>query len=370
MVVNDAAFFLSHRLAVAEGARAAGYSVHIATMPGEAVAGIVAYGFPHHSLPLSRNGKSPLAELRSIYALWRLFWRLRPDIVHLVTIKPVLYGGIAARLAPVQSVVAAVSGLGFVFMAAGRRAASIRSLVRLLYRCALGQRNVKVIFQNPDDRQALLRLGAVRPERTVLLRGSGVDLSLYQALPEREGLPVITLASRLLRDKGIFEFIGAARLLRQRGVQARLQLAGALDPGNPTSVDDAQLQHWRSEGVVDVLGQREDIPALLAASHLVVLPSYREGLPKVLVEAAACGRAVVTTDVPGCRDAIEPGVTGLLVPVRDCVALADAIQRLVEDVDLRQRMGRAGRELAERAFSIDKIVDQHMAIYRQLEHVR
>jgi glycosyltransferase involved in cell wall biosynthesis len=366
MVVNDSDFFLSHRLPVAEGAFQAGYKVHIATKPGKSVTAIRSHGFHHHELPLSRSGKNPLMELSSLISIWRLCWRLRPDVLHLVTIKPVLYGGIAARIAPVKGVVAAISGLGFVFMANGAKATVFRGLVSRLYRLALGKRNVRVVFQNPDDRETLIKLGAISHEKSALIRGSGVDLSLCQPYPERPGTPVVTLAARLLRDKGVVEFVEAARLLQQRGVEARFQLAGDLDPGNPTSISRDELEQWRSEGVLECLGYRMDIAQVFSESHVVVLPSYREGLPKVLVEAAACGRAVVTTDVPGCRDAIEVNVTGLLVPVRDCEALADAIQKLVEDPELRQRLGRAGRELAEREFAIESIVQQHLDIYRTL----
>lgn len=367
-VINEPDFFLSHRLSLAEGAASAGFEVHVATKAGAGVERIRALGFTQHCLPLSRSGKNPFTELRTVWAIFKLFRRIRPDVVHLVTIKPVLYGGIAARLAGVPGVAAAVSGLGFVFISSGLKAQLVRGVVGLLYRLALGMRNLRVIFQNPDDRQALLRLGVVSIEKSVLIRGSGVDLSEYAAVPEPAGEPAVVMAARLLWDKGVSEFVEAARLLNERGVPARFVLAGAPDPGNPASVTQVELDAWREEGYVEVLGFRRDIAEIFAASNLVVLPSYYgEGLPKVLVEAAACGRAVVTTDMPGCRDAIEPNVTGLLVPMRNAGALANAIQQLIEDKPLRYRMGKAGRELAEREFAIDKIVDAHLEVYRSLE---
>ncbi|WP_137885665.1 glycosyltransferase family 4 protein [Pseudomonas sp. 2FE] len=366
-VVNDPVFFVSHRLPLAIGAQCSGYEVHIATMPGPVVDEIERHGFFHHALPLSRSGKNPLAELRAIASIYQLFRALQPDLVHLVTIKPVLYGGIAARLVGVRGVVAAVSGLGFVFLASGLKATLMRFPIKLLYRFALGKQNLRVIFQNPDDRDVLLNMGALDAGKVEMIRGSGVDLAHYPALPEPEGLPVICLAARLLRDKGVREFVEAARLLRQRGVRATFRLIGDADPGNPATVTADELKGWSQEAVVELLGYRKDIAKLFAAAHVVVLPSYREGLPKVLVEAAACGRAVVTTDVPGCRDAIEPDVTGLLVPARDSVALADAIQRLVDDSTLRRSFGQAGRALAEREFAIEKIVQAHLDIYKKLE---
>ncbi|MDZ3990445.1 glycosyltransferase family 4 protein [Pseudomonas sp. Teo4] len=317
IVVNDPAFFMSHRLPVATAAQDEGYEVHIATQSGASVADIRGRGFYHHELPLSRSGKNPFRELKSVISLWRLCWRIRPSVLHLVTIKPVLYGGIAARLAPVKGVLAAISGLGFVFMANGTKAAALRRVISILYRLALGKKNLRVVFQNPDDKKALEVIGAVTEEKSVIIRGSGVNLNDYQAYPEPVGVPVVTLAARLLRDKGVIEFVEAARYLKLQGLIANFQLVGDPDPGNPTSIDADQLEAWTREGVVQCLGYQSDMASVFRHSHIVVLPSYREGLPKVLVEAAACGRAVVTTDVPGCRDAVEPGVSGLLVPVRN-----------------------------------------------------
>ena len=365
-IVNDPGFFLSHRLAVAKGAQAAGYRVHVASMQGAAAAGVVAQGFEFHPLPLSRSGRNPIVELVLMFAIWRLLWNLKPDVLHLVTIKPVLYGGIAARLAPVKGVVTAISGLGFVFLSNGLKAYFTRKLVSTLYRLALGKRNLRSIFQNPDDRNLVLHMAGLAERKVVMIRGSGVDLSLYNASVEPEGVPVVCLAARLLRDKGVMEFVHASKILRDRGVQARFQLIGDVDPGNPTTITALQLEQWRHEGGVELLGHRDDIAALFASANIVTLPSYREGLPKVLIEAAACGRAIVTTDVPGCRDAIDPGVTGLLVPVRDAEKLADQLQVLIEDPVLRGRMGVAGRELAQQAFAIEKIVALHLDIYNEL----
>lgn len=366
-VVNNPAFFMSHRLPVTQAAQRAGYDVHVATMDGPAVADIVALGMTHHVIPMTRSGKHPLQELGTLLALLRLFRRLRPRVVHLVTIKPVLYGGIAARLARVPGMVAAISGLGFVFLSNSLKMRLVRSVVARLYRLALGHPNSRVIFQNASDRDLLKSLGAVRDEQVVLIRGAGVDLDLCQALPEPAAPPVVaTMVARLLRDKGVWEFVEAARLLRARGVPVTMRLVGGVDAGNPTSATPAEVEAWQREGCVEALGERSDVPQLYAASHIAVLPSYREGLPKSLIEAAACGRAVVTTDVPGCRDAIDPDKTGLLVPVRDPQALADAIARLAGDATLRQAMGTAGRALAEREFNIERVARIHVELYDTL----
>ncbi|MBY6192911.1 glycosyltransferase [Marinobacter hydrocarbonoclasticus] len=367
MVVNCPAFFLSHRLPVALAARENGYRVSIATGPGEKITEITAYGFDHYSLPITRSGQHVFEELRAWWSMVQLFRLIKPSIVHLVTIKPVLYGGLAARLTRVRGVVAAVSGLGTAFNLGGGIQAIRRFVIKRLYRSALKHKNIRVIFQNKDDRKTLVAAGAVKPGADVLIRGSGVDLTRYAYQPEPEGVPVVVMACRLLREKGVFQFVEAARILRQRGVSARFVLAGETDPGNPGTVDDMTLDLWREEGIVDVLGFCSDVAALYQNSHVVCLPSfYGEGIPKTLIEAAACGRAVVTTDWPGCRDAIIPGESGLLVPPKSVKELATAIEACVESPEKRNSMGLAGRCLAEKAFSLDSVIDHHMALYHGL----
>lgn len=365
-VVNAPEFFLSHRLPIAIAAREAGYKVHVASANGLDVQRIRELGFEHHLVDIARSGQNPLKELLSFFRILQVIQKVRPHIVHLVTIKPVLYGGLAARFAGVDAVVAAVSGLGTVFMRQSGLAGLRKSFISFLYCQAFKQKKLTVIFQNPDDRQVLLDIGALSMDQSRLIRGSGVNLQDYACLPEQTGRPVVVMAARLLKDKGVYEFLEAVRVLRQRGIDASFRLIGAPDPGNPSSVEQSQLDAWAAEGIVELLGHRSDIAQQYAAATIVCLPSYREGLPKSLIEAAACGRAIVTTNVPGCRDAIEPDLTGLLVPVRDPVALADAIQCLIESSTLRQRMGFAGRKLAEREFAIENVVRKHLDIYQEL----
>ncbi|MBP6019732.1 MAG: glycosyltransferase [Burkholderiaceae bacterium] len=365
-VVNNPAFFLSHRLPLALKARDDGFEVHIATMDGPSVPVIVGHGLTHHVINMSRSGKNPVMEIQSIYSLWRLFRQLRPDLIHAVTIKPVLYGGIAARLAGVPAYIAAVSGLGFIFTRPAQKMDFMRWAATLLYRLALGHKNSRVIFQNQNDRDVLQQAGVLRSGQAVLIRGSGVALDEFHYVPEPDGVPVAIMVSRLLVDKGVMEFVEAARLSHDHPSGLRWLLVGSPDRGNPASVTDGELLNWQREGVVEYLGERTDIAALYQQSNIAVLPSYREGLPKSLVEAAACGRAVVTTDVPGCRDAIQPVVTGVLVPPRNARALATAVIALAEDTQLRQQMGAAGRELAEAEFDVQKIADRHVELYWSL----
>ena len=367
-VVNDLGFFLSHRLPIAEAAAGDGWEVHIAAPPDpEAAPVLEEAGFRLHRFGLDRHGTNPVVEAVSLGALYRLFRRVGPDIVHLVTIKPVVYGGVAARLAGVPCVVSAVSGLGYVFSERTARARAIARAVRPLYRAALGHPRQRVIFQNAYDRDALAALGAGLEGRTEMIGGAGVCLESFTPTPEPQGPVTVMLPARLLREKGIAEFVAAAERLRAEGLEARFVVVGEAPGGNPSRVPDGVLERWRASGAVELWGRRDDMPAVLAQAHVVVLPSYyREGLPKVLLEAAACGRPVITTDWPGCRDAVRPGETGLLVPPRDAEALAGAIRRLATDAVARRRMGRAGRALAEEAFCARAVAARHLEIYEAL----
>lgn len=368
-IVNVDWFFVSHRLNIALAARAKNYEVHIATAITHQGDLLKSHGLIVHPLSLGRSDQGLWTVFREFAQMYRVCREVKPDLVHLVTIKPVLLGGLATRLAGVPAVVAAVSGLGFVFVSSGFKAKLRRWLVAAVYKWAFDHRNLRVIFQNVDDRDLVCRMTGLAPQRAVLIRGSGADLQIYRYTPIPEGEPLVILASRLLFDKGVREFIEAIRLLRSERVQGdpiRFALVGAPDPGNPSSISEAELAGWARDGVVELWGHREDMPQVLAAASVVVLPSYREGMPKVLIEASACGRAIVTTDIPGCRDVIEPGISGILVPPRDARALATAMAKLVGDRGLCASMGMAGRRLAERAYDVKQVVAEHLRIYREL----
>lgn len=368
-LVNNPAFFMSHRLPLAQAAQKAGFNVHVATMSGPAVARIRALGFSHHALPLSRSGKNPFKELRSLWAMYQLFKHLKPQIVHAVTIKPVIYGGIAARMAKVPGFLAAVSGLGYLFT--NEQASLAKKIALKLYKIALNHPHSRVVFQNNSDKDVLQQAGVVRPEQVVLIRGSGVDLQSFKFSNEPVEPPIVALmVARLLKDKGVEEFIAAAQISQQNNDGIVWQIAGSADAGNPASLTREQIMECHQAGVVQWLGEQDNVAELYKKAHIAVLPSYREGLPKSLIEAAACGRAVVTTDVPGCRDAIEANITGLLVPPRDVVALHAAVVELAQDEVKRQRFGRAGRDLAERAFDINTVIDSHLRLYGYLASKR
>ncbi len=363
IAVNDAGFFLSHRLPIAKAAAKAGYDVHIAAMPGPLVESIVSLGFPFHPVPLSRRGLNPWREAQAFFALYRLFRMLEPDIVHLVTIKPVLYGGLAARLTRAPAVVSAISGLGYIFTGGSGGTKLLRAVAALVYRFALGHANGRVIFQNPDDMAEFVSRGVISSEACALIKGSGVDVERFVPQQEPEGLPVVMVASRMLRHKGIQEFVEAVGVLRSQGVDARYVLVGESDPGNPSAIPQKQLEIWDAEEVVEWWGHRQDMPDVLTQAHVICLPSYREGLPKVLLEAAACGRPIVATDVPGCREIVRDRENGLLVPPGDVWALVRAIRRLVSEPELRRKMGVRGRKIAETEFDLERVVDQTLAVY-------
>lgn len=365
-VVNIPEFFISHRLQLAIAARDAGFDVHVATGKGKKINEIIEHGFRHHLIPLTRSSYNPITEIRSILAIYILMCKLRPNLVHLVTIKPLLYGCIAARLSNVPSVVGAISGMGTIFSTSNAKILWIKYFMRFFYKLALAHPNIKIIFQNSDDLSLVVGFGAISDKNAVLIKGSGVSLDDYSVSPLPDGQPIVSFIARLLKDKGVKEFIDAAKLLQKRSISAKFWLIGDQDPENLTSVTNDEILNWNKSRSVCLLGHRNNIAELISNSHIIVLPSYREGMPKVLMEAAACGRAVITTDVPGCRDAIQEGETGLLVPAKDSSALADAIQFLISNPAICKQMGISGRKLAEKEFDIKNIVQAHLVIYSEL----
>lgn len=364
-LVNEALFFTTHRMPLGEAMLAAGFEVHVAA-PFEQpyVDEIRGRGFSYHDIPLERSGRSLLGEARLLAAFVRLIRSVRPDLVHHVAMKPGVFGGLASRLLRVPAVVHAVTGLGFLFLREDAGSRAIRAALLPLWRLALHHPNGRVIFQNPDDMAMFLERGLAPAERSLLIRGTGVDLERFAPRPAREDPPVVMFPARLLGDKGVNEFVAAARLLKAAGVRARFVLVGRRDPLNPTDVGEAALAAWLAEGVVEWWGFREDMPQTLNRADLICMPSYREGAPRGLIEAAACGLPIVTADVPGCRETVRHGENGLLVPVRDAAATADAIHRLLADADVRRRMGEASRALAEELYSTERFVADTLAAYR------
>jgi len=363
LFANTDWYLYNFRLTLAQASRKKGHAVVLLSPPGEYGPRLVQAGFRWISFPLSRRGMNPFSELITLWRLARLYSRERPDLVHHFTVKCVLYGSLAAKMAGVKGVVNAIIGLGYVFIGDEWPVRLLRWLVKGFYRRAL--RGTQVIFQNPDDQELFSRNGLVNRKQVTLIPSSGVDIEKFSPSPEPAGEPLVILPARMLWAKGVNEFVLAAGILRLAGVQARFALIGDTDPGNPEAVPVDQLEKWRKEGIIEWWGWQEDMPAMYRQAHIVCLPSYREGTPKTLIEAAACGRPIVTTDVPGCHEVVRDQQNGLLVPVRNSQDLAAALKRLIEDAHMRERMGKQGRELAVAKFSLERVIGQTLAVYEK-----
>jgi glycosyltransferase involved in cell wall biosynthesis len=352
-LLADDAFFWSHRLSMARAARAEGYAIHVAAPENGYRRRIEAEGFRFWPVRL-RKSLNPVTGLLGWLDVLRVYRTVQPDLVHHVSMRPILWGGAASRLARVPAAVNLITGLGYVFISGPRW---LRWVVEKGYRFSLSSPGATSVFQNPDDQRLFLDRRMAMPERCLLIPGDGVDMEVFAPRPEPAGQPAILLASRMLWDKGVGELVAAARTLRRRGVPHRIVLAGVPDRGNPAAVPEAVLRGWQEEGIVEWPGHVADIPAALGACAIACLPSYREGVPRALLEAASCARPIVATDVPGCRDIVQHGVNGLLVPPRQAELLADALEALLRDPARRRAMGEAGRRIVAARFS-DQIVNR------------
>lgn len=357
-------FFASHFWVRALAAKQAGWRVVLVARESEATRRIRDSGIEVIPVDFIRRRLNPFAELAFTLHLAKLYRELRPDLVHHIALKPIVLGGIAARLAGVKAIVNAPVGLGFVFSSDKLLAKILRPLVALGLRLTLTPPGGKAVFENPDDMEALIAGGMARAEAAALIRGAGVDIEKFHPTPEPPGPVRIVLIARMIREKGVPEFVEAARILRGR---AEFILAGAPDEGNHNALTADELRAWEAEGLVHWLGPVSDIAGLLASAHIACQPSsYREGLPKSALEAMAAGKPLVATDMPGCREAVVDGVTGILVPPRDAPALAAALARLIDDPELRARFGAAGRARVEQNFSDAIICGKTLAVYESL----
>lgn len=358
--VSEDWYFCSHRLPLAVAASEAGFDVGVVTRVRAHEQRILAAGLRVIPFEMSRRGMHVLEERRVLARLTEIYRRERPDLVHQVAMKPVIYGSLAARRAGVGSVVNALAGMGWLFTSERLTARLIKPFVSLAIRSLL--RTTHVIVQNPDDAALMNGLGL---KYVHLIPGSGVDTDLFAPVPEPSGTPLVILPARMLRDKGVDEFVAAAKRLKERRIDARFALVGAPDFENPAAVPAEQLAAWRDTGVIEWWGQRDDMAQVYAHAHIVCLPSYREGLPKVLLEAAASGRPIVTSDAPGCREIVRHEDNGLLVAPRDVAALTEALARLIGDPVARRRMGERGRQRVLEEFSLATVIAETLALYRE-----
>lgn len=361
-VVTEDWYFVSHRLPLAVAAQSAGFEVTVATRVGHHGDEIRNAGIRLIPITLSRQGGNPITE---VSALWRLYRHEKPDIVHHVALKPVMLGALAAWLAHVPAQVNAVAGLGWLFSSTNSIVRLVRPPFRWILAWLLDKDRSLTIAQNPED-MALLEHSGVTISRLRLIRGSGVDIHVFRPVKPPPAPICIVLVARMLWTKGIKEFVEAARLLACKNANARFVLVGEPDPANPASVPKEQLQNWHGTHGIEWLGHRDDMPSVLQAAHIACLPSYREGVPKSLLEAAACGLPMVATDTPGCREIVRENVNGFLVPRRDAHALAAALKKLIDDAEMRRSMGEQSRQRAEQEFSLDIVIRQTLALYREI----
>jgi len=364
--VSEDWYFCSHRLPIARKALENGFKVVVITRVNKHRGIIESEGFELAPIEINRGSMNLFSELRIISTLYSYYKQYNPDIVHHVAIKPVIYGTLVARFICSIKIVNAMAGLGFVFISNKKKVKLLRLFIHRLFRFLFDNKNGQLILQNKDDLDYFTKNKLVKKDQVTIIRGSGVDIKKFIPVEECTGIPIVMLASRMLWDKGVGEFVEAAKILKQEGVEARFVLVGKNDSENPASISNSQLNEWNELDIVEWWGDKTGMHKVLAQSSIVCLPSYREGLPKVLLEAASCGRAIIATDVPGCREIVHNGENGILVPLKNANSLASAIKELLNKPEKRKIMGTNGRRLVENEFSEETVVSQTLKVYQEL----
>ena len=366
-LVTEDWYFCMHRLPLARAMINSGWRVVVAARAKNHADEIRNEGIELVPLNWRRRGFNPLIGAIEIFRITRLYKDVRPDLVHHVAMKPSIYGSVAAWISGSVGVVNNLAGLGFAFSYSNLPARIMRIVLLFAFHVLFRRSGSKVIVENRDDRDLLVSQAHLDKDKVVLIRGVGVNLERFHMMDELPGILVVTMVSRLLWSKGVREFFEAAQILKEKKVAVRFMLVGTPDADNPDSVPEETLRDWNEQGFLEWAGHREDIPEVWNSSHIAVLPSfYREGIPRSLLEAAACGKPIITTDMPGCREAVISGKNGMLVPPRNSVALANAIEKLASDPVTRRSMGRASREIAEKEFSEARVVGETTGIYREI----
>ena len=365
-LVTEDWYFCSHRLTLARKAKKKGYNIIVAARVNNHKEQIEKEGFKLIPIQFIRRSKNIVHELSSLFKIIRIYKKVRPDIVHNIGIKPVLYGTWATKFTKIPIVINLLAGLTEKFHENEWKSSIIGKLVNLAYRLGYLGVNAFTVFQNSTDMNNFLKQGIVEKKNVALIRGSGVDTEKFSFSPEPEGVPIVVLASRLIWEKGVGEFVEASKILQGQGIKCRMVLVGDCDPDSTGSVPREQLEKWLSEDAIEWWGHKDDMAEVFSNCHIACLPSYHEGTPRVLLEAASCGRALVTTDVPGCRQIVKDNEGGLVVPIKNPKALAESIRTLVDNPNLRIRMGKRGREIIIAEFSDDIIIGQTLALYERL----
>ncbi|GAU09922.1 glycosyltransferase family 4 protein [Desulfoplanes formicivorans] len=366
-IVSEDWYFLSHRLHLAKAAINAGYEVGLISRVSSYRDIIESAGIKVIDWQISRRSSNPFHELSTLFDLWRGIRLFRPDIVHAVALKPVIYASIACFLSGIQSRVSALGGLGFVFSSSNKYAAFLRPFIIFLFKIALRGKKSILILQNPDDAEILTTAGVIAENRIRMIRGAGVDTQLFSPANHFPDKPLVILPARMLWAKGIGEFVNAARRVRIQRPDVRFVLVGAPDDQNLESVSIEQLQEWVRDGIVEWWGRCENMPEVYRQATIVCLPtSYGEGLPKALLEAASCEIPIVTYDVPGCREVVQDGNNGFLVPLKNEEMLFASLMKLIEDPELCKRMGIAGRKMVLDHFSQEQVAEETMRVWEEL----
>lgn len=365
-LVNCSNFFRTHFVNLAISVKQRGHEVCVAAGNDIQKEYLESLGFSFVLIPLSRSGKGIAGELFSIFAIFRLIQKISPDYIHTFTIKPVLYGGGVSKIfSPFRKtkIISSITGLGSASMAQSRKGKMLWSFLKMLYRLSLSGKKTKVLFENEDDRAFFLDSKIVTQSQTEIINGAGVDVNEFSPRSPNSSLTLVVFVARLLRDKGVDEYITAGKILKELNVPVELLLIGSTDPNNPSSMSDEDIAEANEKKYIKALGFRTDIAKCYQNAHIACLPSYREGLPKSLIEAAACGLPIITTDVPGCRQMVHNGKNGVLVPAKNSHALAMAIKDLVENSGKRKKMGQESRNIAESKYSNEMIIESFFRVY-------
>jgi glycosyltransferase involved in cell wall biosynthesis len=365
LFANTDWYLYNYRLSLASTLIEQGNEVLLISPEGNYANRIKASGLSWHAFKISRSDANPIGELLTIFHLARLYSREKPDLVHHFTIKCVLYGSFAARITGISKVVNSITGMGYIFTRNDIFTFFAKPFVTLLYKIAL--KNSRVIFQNENDLDFFTKNQLVNPDQCKLIPGSGVDIIKFKPAPQPNGIPLVVLCARMIWEKGIQEFVEAAKIIKNKGINARFALVGTPDKGNPSSISEKQMEIWAESGVIEVWGWQEDMVKVYQESSIVCLPSYyREGLAKSLIEAAACGRALIASDIPGCREVVKEGINGLLVPPKQVLPLAESLEKILDDTKMREKMGTESRKIALCSFSAEKINAATISEYNKL----
>ena len=367
-LVNIDSFFISHRLPIAKKLLLNGYEVHIATEFTQHKKMLLKMGFKVHNISFNKNSLNLFKIIIPIFQIFFLIKRIKPTIFHLISLKPVILGGLVSFISPVNSMVISITGLGSMFIKEGIFYKIRENIFNLFYRVIFLFPNLKVILQNKDDVDYLIKKTNLKRSKIEIIKGSGVDLKNFKFSKIPKNKPIILMASRIIADKGVFEYIKSIQYLKKYNFKGNFYLVGDIDFANPSSIKKSTIDYWHREKIINYIKYQKKISKIIKKSTIVVLPSYREGFPKVLMEAAACGRPVITTNVPGCKHAIIKNITGILVPSKNYIALAKAIKNLCDNRKKLEIIGKAARKHALENFDVNNVVSLHLSMYKSLEY--